>query len=578
MSSIITLGSDAESQHLRDLVAALDGSAPLVVVADDLVVPQRALAPVAEDPFAPTSALVAKDPRGDVVVRHHRIISVGTNYHHVHAATHRSVGALVIAPADALQAREAVGELARALNDGVFTCTGSELVEAVLVALVRHQVAVRAVEIVDVAWFRAPADVSTARAVISAESEQRIDGLLANRVDDGFYSTFVVRKLSKPLTRLAIRLGLSPNVITALSFLIGVAAAALFASGQWWWVLLGAVLLQVSLIIDCVDGEVARATRQFTSVGAWLDAATDRVKEFAVYAGLAIGATRMGGDTWGVNVWLIAIALIVVQTTRHVSDYDFARVQRLREASVPRVDIREPHDGFGQAQGVLAGAMQTSAQLNRRSSVRWFKKVIHLPIGERWLLLSVLAVLFGPGVALVGLLAAGVLAFLYVVVGRVARTLTWSTAAASLADNGSEVLRAQLDAGPIASAIARVLPVTRPSLVGRFSWAVPVVLRGLELAVIAVLATSFGSMNLTVTFGILFIIAYHHYDNLYRSLQGAVPPRWLTWIGFGWDGRTLIIAVVAALALWEPALLLLTAWWVLWFAVVASWQWLRSSR
>jgi hypothetical protein len=578
VSSIFTFGADSGSRQLRELLSALDGSSPLVIVADDLVVPQRALTPITEDPFAPTSALVAATSQGDVVVRHHRIMSVGTSYHDVDSPTHRSVGALVIAPTDAQQAREAVGELIRALDDEVFTCVGSELIEMVLVTLVRNQISVRALEIVDVAWFRAPTDVSAARSLVLAESEQRINGLLANRVDDGFYSTFVVRKLSKPLTRLSIRLGLSPNVITALSFVVGITSAALFASGQVWWIALGAVALQLSLIIDCVDGEVARATRQFTAVGAWLDAATDRVKEFAAYAGLAIGATRMDGDIWGVNVWLIAIALIVLQTTRHVSDYDFARIQRLREASVPHVDIREPSDGLGQAQGVLAGAMQTSAQLNRRSSVRWFKKVIHMPIGERWLLLSVLAVLFGPGVALVGLLVAGVVALTYVLVGRVARTLTWSTGGLAMTETGSEVLRAQLDAGPIAAAITRIFPAARPSLSGRFSWSIPVGLRGFELAAIALLATSLGSMNLTVTFGILFIIAYHHYDNLYRSLQGAAPPRWLTWAGFGWDGRILVIAMVAAVAAWEPTLLLLTGWWVLWFAVVASLQWLRSNQ
>ena len=83
---------------------------------------------------------------------------------------------------------------------------------------------------------------------------------------------------------------------------------------------------------------------------------------------------------------------------------------------------------------------------------------------------------------------------------------------------------------------------------------------------------------MVITFWIVFSIAYHHYDVMYRSLQGSVPPRWLTWLGFGWDGRLIVIAVVAASALWQPTLTILLAWWVLWFAGVASLQWLRSNR
>jgi hypothetical protein len=555
------------------LIEALDGRSQVVVVAEDLLVPQRALAPITEDPFAVTTALVAMDRGGDLVVRHHRVVSAGTSFHEINDATHRSVGAVVISPRDALDARVAVDDLRSALADGALSLVAEELVEAVVVALVRYQVPVRGVEIVDVPWFRSPADRAAARAVVDSVSDRRITGLLANRVDDGFYSTFVVRRASKPLTRIALNLGMSPNLITFLSLLIGIGAALSFATGQWPWLVAGALLLQLSLIVDCVDGEVARATRKFTALGAWLDASTDRVKEFAAYAGLAIGATRMDTQILGVDVWWIAIALIVLQTTRHVSDYDFALVQRLREATVPAASIREPSDGRHAARGGLSAAMDVSARMNRRSAVRWFKKVIHMPIGERWLLISVLAVVAGPAWALGGLLIAGVFAMFYVLVGRIARTLTWSGITPV---DGVQVLRAQLDAGPIAALVARLIPRSSPSLQGRFGWGVTTGLRVFELGVIASIVVA-GNFSV-IAFWIVFAIAYHHYDVLYRSLQGAAPPRWLTWLGFGWDGRLLVIVVVAITAMWEPSLMIVLTWWVLWFAGVASVQWLRSSR
>lgn len=573
MTVVLRLGP--QDSDLGRLIEALDGNGHVVLLAGDLVVPERALAPITEDPFASTTALVAPDRGGDLVVRHHRVVSVGTSFHEVRDPTHRSLGALVIAASDATRAREVVVDLHAAMDLGSVVLSGDELPEAVLVALVRGQVPVRSVEIVDVPWFRAPADLEMARAEVAVVSEQRITGLLANRADDGFYSTFVVRKASKPLTRVALRLGLSPNTITFISFVIGIGAAFAFATGRWPWIVVGALALQLSLVVDCVDGEVARATRKFTALGAWLDASTDRVKEFAAYAGLAIGASRMDLTVLGIDVWWIAIVLIVLQTTRHVSDYDFARIQRLREATVPAVDIRETGDGRDVGRGGLAVAMDASARMNRRSAVRWAKKVIHMPIGERWLLISVLAIIAGPAWALGGLLIAALVALAYVLVGRVTRTLTWSGPSPG---DGAQVLRNQLDAGPIAALIARVIPSSRPHLAGRFAWSVPVVLRAFELGAIAALLIWGSASNLIIAFWIVFAIAYHHYDVMYRSLQGAAPPRWLTWLGFGWDGRILVIVIVAATALWQPTLSGLLAWWVLWFAGVASIQWLRSSR
>ncbi len=330
--------------QLHSLESALDSALitgdRVVVLAADLITVRSALAPIDDDPFAPSSVLVAGDPHGDVVVRHHTVISGGTSFFEAVDPTHRSVGALVIAPADTQAARTAIGELREAvLSERSGNCELERSSKPSSSLWFEAKSPLRAVEIVDVPWFRSPADRQQAIDATSAVSDARVRGLLANRVDDGFYSTFVVRKASKPLTRLALRLGWSPNTITGISFAIGLAAAALFATGQWGWILLGAIALQVSLIIDCVDGEVARATRRFTALGAWLDAATDRVKEFAVYGGLAIGAASVG-----IDVWWIAIVLIVMQTTRHVSDYDFARIQRLREAGLPLIDIRQRSD------------------------------------------------------------------------------------------------------------------------------------------------------------------------------------------------------------------------------------------
>ncbi len=549
---------------------------PVAFVAAELVAPAAALAPVTDDAHAATSLLVRPASRGgNVRVRHHQVVSVGSGFHAAAAPDHVSVGALVVSGADGELAASAVDDLAAAVADGAISSLGTDAVELVAVAVVRSGIPVRAVDLVDVPWFRAPVDPEAARAAVDAVPAARIASLQANRVDDGFYSTFVVRRLSKPLTRLALRLGWTPNAVTVLSFAVGLLAAAAFAVGSRWALVLGAVLLQLSLVIDCVDGEVARATRRFSALGAWLDASTDRVKEYLAYAGLAAGAARSGVDLW----WL-ALVLVVLQTTRHMTDYDFSRVQRLREATVAVRDVRLADDGAHGAAGgwSVSGAMEASSRLNARDAVRWAKRAIHMPIGERWLVISVFAAVLGAAWALGVLLVLGLLALAYVLLGRALRTLTWR---GPTPPAGAALLARQADAGPLAAVIARLIPADRRARfwAGRAAWTVPAALRLLELGLVAVVAIAWFPGAVVVAFWWVAVVAFHHYDVLYRALQGSAPPRWLTLAGLGWDGRTVVVVVLAAVGasafragLSVGALLLAAL-----FVVVASVQWLVVS-
>ena len=336
--------------------------------------------------------------------------------------------------------------------------------------------------------------------------------------------------------------------------------------------MLGAVLLQLSLIIDCVDGEVARATRRFSALGAWLDASTDRVKEFLAYAGLAYGAFRFGAD-----IWWIAVVLVVLQTTRHMSDYDFSRVQRMREAYVPLRDIRLPDDGAAGAAGgwSVSGAMEMSTRMNRRDAVRWAKRAIHLPIGERWLLISVFAAILGPTWALGVLLVAGLLALAYVTAGRTLRTFTWR---GPTPDAGVDLLSRQGDSGPVLGLLGALIPVStrRRWWAGRAAWSVPALLRLLELGVVAIVVLAWHPTVVVIGFWWMTIVAFHHYDTLYRAMQDSAAPRWLLWLGLGWEGRTALVLVLAVLGAATLASGLTIAAWLLavLFVVVASVQWL----
>ena len=101
----------------------------------------------------------------------------------------------------------------------------------------------------------------------------------------------------------------------------------------------GAILLQAAFTFDCVDGQLARYTRTFTKLGAWLDSIFDRTKEYAVFAGLAIGASQTGDD-----VWLLAGAALALQVLRHSIDFSYPQAEHQAMGAVRQPPLEQVHD------------------------------------------------------------------------------------------------------------------------------------------------------------------------------------------------------------------------------------------
>ncbi len=331
------------------------------------------------------------------------------------------------------------------------------------------------------------------------------------------------------------------------------------------------VLLIASFVLDCVDGQIARYSLQYSTLGAWLDATFDRAKEYAYYAGLALGAAR-GGD----DVWALALGAMVLQTCRHVVDFSF------NEAN---------HDATANTSPTAA----LSGKLDSVGWTVWVRRMIVLPIGERWAMIAVLTAATTPRITFYALLIGCAFAATYTTAGRVLRSLTRKArrtdraagALADLADSGplaqgfAEALKKPARGLPgftapvvallgglavvltsaltgfgapwvIVAAVAYVLTsglaVARP-LKGALDWLVPPFLRAAEYGTVLVLAAR-ADVNgaLPAAFGLVAAVAYHHYDTVYRIRGNAgAPPAWLVRSIEGHEGRTLLVTVLAAL-------------------------------
>lgn len=145
---------------------------------------------------------------------------------------------------------------------------------------------------------------------------------------EGFVDRYFNRKMSAAMTRLFLRMGLSANAVTIVSIVTGLAAAACFAVGTYAAGVIGALLFQLSSVIDCCDGEVARVTFTESPFGERLDLVGDNLVHAAIFAGIAWAVFL--SQAGGVAPWLpLALGLAAV-TGNFLALLVVLRAKRLR--------------------------------------------------------------------------------------------------------------------------------------------------------------------------------------------------------------------------------------------------------
>ncbi len=529
----------AETSLLEILELLKSSTKDLLLIDERTIITDPHLELLTDYPRSTSAALVAIVKNGNTLVRQNRVASASSKSHKVTIGNRDFVGALRLCQ----KQRELI---IPALENAIaFKAKGNAL-DLLLVALVRATIKVDAVDVLSAPWSRS--DDSLERERVRSE----IKGLniaalrlkMANRANDGFFSVFFLRKFSKILTWVAVKVGATPNQVTLLSFAIGLYSAYSFSRGTFLSTLLGAILLQVSIIVDCVDGELARYTRKFSKLGAWLDAVTDRVKEYLVFLGLAYGASLEGR-----NLWIPAMAMMVIQTFRHLSDYNFAQSVKIRAED----KFTTPVDFMAEFDGIVPTEREPKGRLRY-----WLGKIIQFPIGERWLVISASAVIGGAAFTFTIMPILAFISAFVVFRGRTIRTkeMEKKHLKSSLIVNQSDLLG------------------VKASFTRRVSWIEPSILRLIESLVLIAIFINQDVLGIP-SFIILFSIIFHHYDNLYRALQNERKPLWLSALGLYLGGRILLIG----LALLAGVDITLIAWYfAAIFLVLSSIQWVMGHK
>lgn len=91
------------------------------------------------------------------------------------------------------------------------------------------------------------------------------------KTDELWYSRVFGRKVSIYFTWLLLKLGLTPNQSTFLSFVLGTLGLCFFASSNITYIIFGFTLFHLYIIIDSSDGEMARYLDMKSDMGAFYD-------------------------------------------------------------------------------------------------------------------------------------------------------------------------------------------------------------------------------------------------------------------------------------------------------------------
>ena len=438
-------------------------------------------------------------------------------------------------------------------------------------------------------WLAASPEADDPLAALLAELARR--GIRTRVLDagpdgEGIVAQAVADPAARHVARWALARELEPASLSGISLGLGLVAAVWFSAPTLAARGIGTAALAGAFVAGRAGALVAASGRWTGPALDWLGTAISLVTEFAVYGALAFGAASAAHDgaaypgldglwgnalrhtfaaTWGgggsLGVWRLAMAAMGMLGIRRLAElcYDHA------------ADTQRLH----------------------REVMRRIEQAITLPAGERYAIIAVTAVLFGPRVTFLALLFLGTLAIVYVLASRVlgsavmmAVTHRGTPEPQPQQHDGIADLPAYRNDGLLSRWIGGVvqgrLPPLMPVLVGlmvactlsalglanlpgilvltpvegmllaalgswhphdgRRDWLVPPLLLAGEFVFLAALGVSHNVAPVAV-FALLGAVVLRHVDVGFRARHRSGISADV--LGLGWDGRMLLFGLAA---------------------------------
>ena len=205
--------------------------------------------------------------------------------------------------------------------------------------------------------------------------------------DDEWWSSFVTAPLAILVNYMVVDVKwLTPNRITIVSFTVAVVSAALILVGGTASFVAAAVLIQLSHVFDCMDGQMARYRKTTSASGSYFDRATDQIQVVIWFGAVGYVAYDQSAEVLPIFLAFIGVAFY---SLRGYVKYVAIHVEMSR---YPDYLARIAKDG-----SETEGIEETSPRSNLRAFVNWLireqRKIIYFDEGVLIFMLSLALVL-----------------------------------------------------------------------------------------------------------------------------------------------------------------------------------------
>ncbi|WP_434599284.1 CDP-alcohol phosphatidyltransferase family protein [Streptomyces sp. A5-4] len=160
-------------------------------------------------------------------------------------------------------------------------------------------------------------------------------GVKDRRSGEHWGGRLYMREVSLRVDRHLVNTRITPNQLTYVMTLAAALAAPVLLVPGIWGALLGVVMAQLYLLLDCVDGEVARWKKQYSMVGVYVD----RVAAYVLDAAVLVGFGLRASDIWGSGridwLWAFLGTLAALGAIMIKSETDLVGVARHQQGMPP---------------------------------------------------------------------------------------------------------------------------------------------------------------------------------------------------------------------------------------------------
>jgi phosphatidylglycerophosphate synthase len=194
---------------------------------------------------------------------------------------------------------------------------------------------------------------------------------------DILWNRFVARPLAAVLLVPLRATPITPNQVTLATLVVFAGGAVVMALAPGWRnLIIATAIIELSYVLDCVDGQLARLKGTSSPVGAHLDFLMDELKAFLLIAAAGLRLWFASARPW----WLIEALLGLVIVASAISLTTFLRRPEYAAATGAKVGGGAGDYGAGFDQGPAAGGETAKAGFSPLRAVEALGKlIVHYP-------------------------------------------------------------------------------------------------------------------------------------------------------------------------------------------------------